>query len=176
MRRICFDTETTGLSWRRGDRLCEIGAVLLDDDFTVIDSFHTYVNPMHPVGAQAYAIHGLSDEFLATQPPFEAVAKSFLDFVSGAELIAHNATFDTGFVNAHLGACGLPGLKASGCEITCTFAMARRLFPSQRNSLDALCQRFGIDASARVRHGALLDAQLLARVYAALINEQKSRR
>ncbi|HBC69765.1 MAG TPA: DNA polymerase III subunit epsilon [Sutterella sp.] len=170
---ICFDTETTGLSWRRGDRVVEIGAVELDEDFRIIRRFQTYLNPGRPCSPAARAVHGLTDAFLATQPKFIEVAPEFLDFVRGATLVAHNAAFDTGFVNNELCRVRLPGLTACGCEIVDTLRIARRLYPNAHRGLNDLCIRFGVDISGRALHGALLDSELLAGVYRGLLEDQK---
>lgn len=171
MRRICYDTETTGLSWRNGDRVCEIGALQFDENFEVVDQFHVYLNPEHPVGF-SFTIHGLSDDFLSTQPRFAAVADAFLSFVDSAELIAHNNAFDSGFIDRELGCIQKPGLRRHNCTLTCSLQMARRLYPGQKNSLTALCSRFGIDQSHRTLHGALLDSRLLLDVYRILSEKQ----
>lgn len=176
MRRICFDTETTGISWRMGDRICEVGAVELDEAGNITARFHRYVNPERPCNPSAYRVHGLSDAFLAAQPTFALIADEFLDFVRGAELIAHNARFDTTFINGELCRAKKPGLTGSGCTITDTLAMARSLYPGARNNLDALCERFSVSTARRTLHGALLDSELLAEVYLHLLKESSARR
>lgn len=176
MRQICLDTETTGLSASGGDRLVEIGCVELDGRrFTLDDRFlfHVLINPERDVPEDAVKIHGLTNERLANEPKFAEVAQRFLDFVRGAELIIHNAEFDVGFLNMELKRAGLEPLEKI-CTVTDSLAIAKKMFPGQRNTLDALCARFGIDSSARTLHGALLDAQLLAEVYFALTRGQDS--
>lgn len=163
-REVVFDTETTGLSPADGDRLIEIGAVELENGFPTGRSFHVYINadgrPVHP---EAFNVHGISDEFLADKPKFAAVARDFLDFVSDANLVAHNATFDIGFINAELARLNLPPIPAG--RVVDTLQIARRRHPMGPNSLDALCSRYSVDNSRRTKHGALLDAELLAEVY-----------
>lgn len=167
--RICFDTETTGLYWRSGDRVCEIGAVRLDEDFRPVARFHSYVNPQRPMSEGAYRVHGLSAAFLADAPVFADIAADFLAFTKGAELIAHNAVFDVGFVNNELSIAGFPSLEENGCTALCTLTLSRLLYPGIRHSLTDLCRYFGIDDSRRVKHGALLDAELLAEVTKKLL-------
>ncbi len=169
---ICFDTETTGLSWRQGDRVVEIGAVELDGSLNIVNRFQTYLNPERPCSPGASAVHGLTDTFLATQPKFMDIAGDFLDFVRGATLIAHNAAFDTGFINNELCRIRMPGLTASGCEIVDTLRISRRLYPNERHSLDCLCTKFGVSLTGRTLHGALLDSELLAAVYRHLREDE----
>lgn len=169
-RRICFDTETTGLSWRMGDRVVEIGAVEMNDALEPVRRFQTYLNPQRNVPWSAYQVHGLSTEFLEDKPIFSDVADDFLAFVEGAELIGHNAAFDRGFLNMELGRAGRPLLEDAGCTVTCTLRMARRVFPHQSNTLDVLCTRLGVDRSSRTHHGALLDSEILCGVYRELLN------
>ena len=166
MREIVLDTETTGLSPRDGHRVVEIGCVELMHYVPTGRSFHQYLNPERDMPAEAAAVHGLTDSFLADKPLFTQVVEPFLDFIGDAPLIIHNAAFDMGFLNAELERAGFLALPSA--RATDTVDMARRKFPGQRNSLDALCERFGIDKSARTMHGALLDAQLLAEVYLEL--------
>lgn len=168
-RRICFDTETTGLYWRGGDRICEIGAVLVDENFRPIDRFHSYVNPQVPMSEGAFRVHGLASEFLADYPTFAEIADDFLAFTKDAELIAHNASFDVGFVNNELRLAKRPSLRQNGCTALCTLTLSRLLYPGIPHSLTALCRRFGVDDSARKKHGALLDAELLAQVARILL-------
>jgi DNA polymerase-3 subunit epsilon len=175
MRQIVLDTETTGLDPQDGHRLIEIGCVELKDRRATGNNFHQYLQPDRVIEAGAVDVHGITDELLADKPRFAEVAEAFLDYVSGAELIIHNAAFDTGFIDHELkrwrpDAPGIRGL----CEVTDTLAMARRLHPGQRNSLDALCKRYGVDNSHRERHGALLDAEILADVYLAMTGGQVS--
>ncbi len=166
MREIIFDTETTGLSPADGHRLVEIGCVELVNRIETGRTFHVYINPERGMPAEAEAIHGLSAIFLADKPCFKDVVDDFLAFVDGAPLVAHNAMFDMGFINAELKRCGRPPIFAE--RATDTLAIARTKFPGAKHSLDALCQRYDIDRSMRVHHGALLDAQLLAQVYVEL--------
>lgn len=163
VRRICIDTETTGMS-RELDRICEIGAVEIDEAGNVVSSFHAYVNPQCPVHWAALRVHGLSDAFLSDKPTFDAVAEDFIDFVRGSELYAHNMSFDSGFLNAELDRHEFLTLTDYGCTLNCTLQTARRLYPKQKNNLDAVCERLGIDTSSRTKHGALLDSELLAAV------------
>lgn len=163
MREIIFDTETTGFDPRTGDRLVEIGCVELVDRRETGVTFHAYFNPERDMPAAAEAVHGLSSQFLSDKPPFAARVDELLDFFGDAPLIAHNAAFDFGFVNAELERIGRPALDMA--RMCCTVQMARRLHPGAKHSLDALCTRYGIDRSHRIKHGALLDAELLAHLY-----------
>ena len=167
MREIVFDTETTGLEPAEGHRVVEIGAVELHNHVPTGRTWHRYVNPRRDMPDDAFAIHGISAEFLADKPAFEAIADEFLAFVSGATLVAHNAGFDMKFLNAELGWAGRPPL--SEAATVDTLALARRKFPGAMVSLDALCRRFEIDNSRRTYHGALLDSEILAEVYLELI-------
>lgn len=171
MREIIFDVETTGLRAKNGDRICEIAGVELVDYVPTGVEFHEYVNPTIPMPAKAEEIHGLSDAFLADKPLFDAVAQKWVDFIGDARLVAHNAMFDFGFVNAELERCNLAAMSFE--RMVDTVAIARRKFPGSDNSLDALCKRFGIDLSAREKHNALLDTQLLADVYVELIGARQ---
>lgn len=176
MRQICLDTETTGLNAQGGDRLVEIGCVELDGRRFTLDQkflYHVLINPEREVPEEVVKVHGLTTERLASEPKFAEIAPAFLDFVRGAELIIHNAEFDVGFLDMELKRAGLAPL-GSVCKITDTLAIAKKQFPGQRNTLDALCSRFDIDRSARTLHGALLDAQLLAEVYISLTRGQDS--
>jgi DNA polymerase III subunit epsilon len=166
MREIVLDTETTGLDPLRGDRVVEIGGVELENFIPTGRMFHGYFNPERPVPAEATRVHGLTDEFLSGKPLFASVVGDFLDFIAETPLVIHNAPFDMGFLNAELTRLGFATLPMTRAVDTLT--MARRLFPGAPNSLDALCKRFGVDASAREWHGALLDARLLADVYLEL--------
>ena len=175
MRQVVLDTETTGLEPEAGHRIIEIGCVELVNRRPTQQSFHRYVNPGRAVDLGALEVHGIGDEFLATQPPFQDIAEEFLDFVSGAELVIHNAGFDVAFINGELGRLELTtGDIAQCCEILDSLALARRLHPGQRNSLDALAKRYQVDNSKRELHGALLDAQILAEVYLAMTGGQAS--
>lgn len=168
-RKIIFDTETTGLSPEDGHRLIEIGAVEMVEGSLTGRSFHSYVNPERDVPAEAYRVHRISTEMLKDKPRFAdaAVAPAFLEFISAAELVAHNAAFDMAFINAELERAGLPRLRN---RVIDTVPLARRKFPGAPVSLDALCSRFGISRAERDAkgHGALLDSELLARVYIEL--------
>lgn len=166
MREIVFDTETTGLSFPGGDRLVEIGCVELVNRVETGRVFHVYLNPERAMPAEAQAVHGLSDAFLADKKRFHEECEAFLDFIADAPLIAHNAGFDFAFVNGELGKCGRPLICTS--RMVDTLAIARQRLPGAKHTLDALCSRFGVDRSRRVLHGALLDAQLLAQVYVEL--------
>jgi DNA polymerase III subunit epsilon len=166
MREIVFDTETTGLSPSNGDRMVEIGCVELINRVETGAHFHAYFNPERPMDPAAQAIHGLSDAFLADKPLFEDVVEDLLDFLGDAPLVAHNAKFDFAFLNHELGACGR--LHVSMGRMVDTLGLARIRHPGAKHSLDALCSRFGIDRSHRIKHGALLDAELLAQVYGEL--------
>jgi DNA polymerase-3 subunit epsilon len=160
---ISFDTETTGLSHRDGDRLIEFGAVEIIGNMVTGNYFHMFVNPgrrkVHP---DAYAIHKISDEDLADKPQMSEVMPKFREFIGDSPIVIHNAPFDMGFVNNELAMLKQPQLSN---EIIDTLTLARKLFPMSRNSLDALCARYGVDKSARVNHGAHIDAELLAEVY-----------
>ncbi|OKL44591.1 DNA polymerase III subunit epsilon [Pseudovibrio exalbescens] len=166
MREISFDTETTGLNPLDGDRLVEIGGVELINFIPTGRVYHVYINPERDMPEEAYRVHGLSEEFLKDKPKFAEVAQEFLDFVGDARLVIHNAPFDMGFINMELGRCGLPNIPDN--QVLDTLTMARRKYPTGSASLDALCSRFGIDNSKRTKHGALLDAELLAEVYLEL--------
>lgn len=166
MREICFDTETTGLDPASGHRIVEIGGVELVNRVPTGRNLHLYVNPERDMPVEAFQVHGLSEAFLADKPVFADIVEEFLEFVGDAKLVIHNAAFDMKFVNAELKSCGRPTLPMS--QAIDTVAMARAKFPGAQASLDALCKRFEIDNSARTKHGALLDAELLAEVYIEL--------
>jgi len=172
MREIVFDTETTGLDPLKGDRVVEIGCIELVNGIPSGQTFHRYVNPERDVPQEAFAVHGLSTEFLRGHPPFVEVVEDFLAFVGEAPLIAHNAAFDFGFLNAELDRAGRPILARE--RMIDTLMLARRRFPGASNKLDDLCARFGIDNSRRTKHGALLDAELLAEVYLELIGARQA--
>lgn len=167
MREIVFDTETTGFKFSEGDRLVEIGCVELVNRVETGNVYHAYFNPGRPMPKEAEAVHGLSDAFLSDKPAFHTAIDDLLAFIGDSPLIAHNATFDFGFLNGELGACGRDPICLS--RMVDTLAMARSRHPGAKHTLDALCVRFGIDRSQRVLHGALLDAQLLAQVYVELM-------
>lgn len=163
MREIIFDTETTGLD-SAADRVIEIGAVELENRFPTGRTFHEYIHPDgRPIHPEAEAVHGISLQMLEGKPVFAAIAEEFATFCAGAKLVAHNASFDIGFINAEYARCSLP-LVNDG-DVIDSLALARRKHPMGPNSLDALCKRYGIDNSRRTKHGALLDAELLAEVY-----------
>lgn len=166
MREIIFDTETTGLDPKGGDRLVEIGCLELVNHIPTGRTYHVYINPERPVPVEAINVHGLDDKFLSDKPVFAAVAKDFAEFIGDATLIAHNASFDIGFINAEFARVGAPPVPDE--RVVDTLILARRKHPGQQNSLDALCSRYQIDTSRRVFHGALLDAELLAEVYTEL--------
>ncbi|OQW77161.1 MAG: DNA polymerase III subunit epsilon [Proteobacteria bacterium ST_bin13] len=166
MREIVFDTETTGLSFSNGDRLVEIGCVELFNRVETGQTYHAYFHPERPMAPEAQAIHGLSDAFLADKPLFAEHCDDLLEFLGDSPLVAHNASFDFGFLNGELKRSGRQMLSLN--RMIDTVAMARTRHPGAKHSLDALCTRFGIDRSHRVLHGALLDAQLLAQVYVEL--------
>jgi DNA polymerase III subunit epsilon len=169
MRQVVLDTETTGLEVQRGHRLIEIGCIELAERRPTGNRFHAYLNPDRAIDEGARAVTGISDEFLADKKRFAEIAEAFIEFVRGAEIIAHNAEFDVGFIDAELGiAGGTFGRLADHATVLDSLALAREKFPGQRNSLDALCRRLGVDNSHRELHGALLDAQLLAEVYLAM--------
>jgi DNA polymerase-3 subunit epsilon len=166
MREIIFDTETTGFDPAAGDRLVEIGCIELINRIPTGHTFHRYVNPERDMPDAAFQVHGLSEEFLRDHPVFSEIVADFLDFIKAAPLVAHNAEFDMKFVNAELGRLGFPAFPKD--RAVDTLAIARRKFPGAPATLDALCKRFNVDNSSRTRHGALLDAELLAEVYLEL--------
>ena len=167
MREIVLDTETTGLDPQDGHRIVEIGAVELYNHVPTGNVYHQYINPIISMPDQAFAIHGLSDEFLSDKPKFSEIAKEFLDFIGSAKLVIHNAAFDIKFINAELKRIDKEEITFD--RATDTLAIARKKFPGSPASLDSLCRRFKIDNSARVVHGALLDSQILAEVYLELV-------
>ena len=172
---VILDTETTGLDVAQGHRLIEIGCIELLDRRPSGRTFHRYLDPQRAVDAGALAVHGLDDAFLSTQPRFAEIAAEFLAFIEGAALVIHNAAFDLGFLDAELARLDSRHVPlARRCEVIDTLLIARERFPGQRNSLDALCRRFGVDHSGRTLHGALLDAELLADVYLALTAGQST--
>jgi DNA polymerase-3 subunit epsilon len=168
MREIVLDTETTGFKANEGDRLVEIGCIELVNHIPTGRHYHVYINPERAMPEEAFKVHGLSDEFLKDKPLFAAVAQDFCDFIGEDPLVIHNAQFDLSFLNAEL--ARLSGFPHIAMERAIdTVRLARQKFPGAQASLDALCKRFNIDNSARVKHGALLDAELLAEVYLELI-------
>lgn len=173
MRQIVLDTETTGLEPEEGHRIIEIGCVELVNRRPTAQTFHCYLNPDREIDQAAEDVHGLSTAFLAGKPRFTEIAADLLEFVRGAELIIHNAAFDLAFLDAELARLDPPGpLLRDLCRVRDTLMMARQLHPGQRQSLDALCKRYSVDASGRDLHGALLDARLLAEVYLAMTGGQ----
>ena len=173
-RQIVLDTETTGLNARLGDRVIEIGCIELLSRNVTDRRFHSYLNPEREIDEGAAKVHGLTLEFLADKPKFAEVAKEFVDYISGADLIIHNAAFDVEFLEQELSFAGFRKLAEYAPRIIDTLAMARELHPGKRNGLDALCERYAINNSHRTLHGALLDARLLAEVYLALTRGQES--
>ena len=171
-RQVVFDTETTGLSAESGDRILEIGCVELLHRKLTGRRLHLYINPERESEEGALRVHGLTTEFLSDKPKFAEVADQILDFMRDAEIIIHNAAFDVGFINKELERLNLPPLASHVAGIVDTLALAKEMFPGKRNSLDALCDRLGVDNSARTLHGALLDAELLADVYICLTRGQ----
>lgn len=165
MREIVLDTETTGLSPNRGDRIVDVACIELINK-TPKRQFQRFINPERDVPMEAFQVHNLSTEFLQSYPVFDAIADEFLEFIEDSPLIIHNADFDMGFLNAELARSGKSTLGSD--RALCTMQMARRRFPGQPASLDALCRRFGVDNSHRVKHGALVDCELLAEVYLEL--------
>ncbi len=172
MRKIVLDTETTGLDPTQGHRIIEIGCVEVVERRTTGNDYHQYIQPDREIDAGAVEIHGITNEYLADKPRFSAIVDDFMAYIQGAELIIHNAPFDVGFINAELQRLeGWEPLEKY-CTVTDTLVMAREKHPGQRNSLDALCSRYDIDNSQRQKHGALLDAEILAEVYLAMTGGQ----
>ena len=172
MRQIVLDTETTGLSAEGGDRIIEIGCVELVARKLTGNNKHWYLNPERDSHEDALKVHGISNEFLRDKPKFAAVVDELMEYVAGAEIIIHNAAFDVGFLNKELELLGRPPFTGHVGKVTDTLAMAKEMYPGKRNSLDALCDRLGVDNSGRTLHGALLDAELLADVYINLTRGQ----
>jgi DNA polymerase-3 subunit epsilon len=172
VREFVFDTETTGLDPYQ-DRVIELGGVELDNRFPTGRTFHHYINPQgRAINAEAQTVHGISAADLADKPKFHEIAEEFLSFIDGARLVAHNAAFDIGFINAELDRLGHPLVTQD--RVVDTLAIARRKHPMGPNSLDALCRRYGIDNSRRAKHGALLDSELLAEVYIELVGGRQA--
>jgi DNA polymerase-3 subunit epsilon len=167
MREIVLDTETTGFDPDSGDRIVEIGCVELFNHMPTGKVYHQYINPERAMPESAFEVHGLSDQFLSDKPVFARIAEAFIAFIGDAKLVIHNASFDMKFLNAELVWAGHPRLAPD--QAIDTLDIARRKFPGAQNSLDALCRRFAVDNSAREKHGALLDAELLAEVYLELV-------
>jgi len=172
VRQIVLDTETTGLELADGHRVIEIGCIELVHRRLTGRNWHRYLKPGREVDPGALEVHGITNEFLAGQPAFGEVAAEFLAFVEDSELVIHNAEFDVGFLDAELAGAGIAGGLAERCRILDTLALARRLHPGQRNSLDALCKRYNVDNTGRDLHGALKDARILADVYLAMSGGQ----
>ena len=173
MRQIFLDTETTGLEAHLGHRVVELACLEMVDRRVTKNNLHRYLNPQREIDVGAQNVHGLSLEFLSDKPLFADIADSFITFVEGAELIIHNAPFDVGFLNAELTRINRPRIETI-CKITDTLKMARELNPGKKSNLNALCERYDVDNTARTFHGALLDAQLLADVYIAMTRGQES--
>jgi DNA polymerase-3 subunit epsilon len=174
MRQIILDTETTGLDPKLGHRVLELAAVEIVDRRLTGNHFHRYINPERASEEGALEVHGLTEEFLRDKPKFGDIAREFLAFVTGAELIIHNAEFDCGFLNAELALLDLKPIAGYCPSVVDTLRMARDLYPGKKNNLNALCERYQIDNSTRTLHGALLDANLLAEVYLAMTRGQDS--
>lgn len=172
LREITFDTETTGLDPFTGDRVVEIGCVELINHLPSGETFHVYINPERDMPEEAFKVHGLSEEFLSDKPKFAEIAQGFHEFIKDTPIIAHNAGFDVKFLNWELEAAGFA--KIDQGQVIDTLAMARQKFPAGPNSLDALCNRFGIDNAKRTLHGALLDSEILADVYLELIGGRQT--
>ncbi len=172
MREIVLDTETTGLDPLRGDRLVEIGCVEVFNRMPTGQTYHVYINPQRDMPQEAFAVHGLSTEFLADKPLFPAVVNGFMDFIGDAPLVIHNASFDISFINAELERIKWPTIGRD--RLVDTLLLARRKHPGVSNRLDDLCSRYSIDNSHRTKHGALLDAELLAEVYIDLVGARQS--
>ena len=174
MRQIVLDTETTGLDWRNGDRVIEIGCVELLNRSLTGRHFHVYINPERSIDAEAVAVHGITEEFLADKPKFARIVSDFEDFVRDAELVIHNASFDVGFLDSELERLGRGRLSGLCAGVIDTLKLAKEQNPGKKASLDALCDRYEIDNAHRELHGALLDAELLAEVYLAMTRGQES--
>lgn len=174
MRQIVLDTETSGLEFKLGHRVIEIGCVELVGRKLTGRRFHRYINPERAIDAGAQAVHGLTNEFLQDKPKFTGIVAEFQDFIRGAELVIHNAAFDLGFLNNELGLLGQEPLSSICATVVDTLLLAREMRPGRKNSLDALCSEYAIDNSGRQLHGALLDAELLAEVYLAMTRGQEN--
>jgi len=175
MRQIVLDTETTGLEWQQDHRIIEVGCVELVERRYTGNNFHQYLQPDRTMDAEVIEVHGITNEYLKDKPRFEDIVDDLMNYLQGAELIIHNAPFDVGFLNYELKRCESSwGSLEAHCKIADSLVMAREKHPGQRNSLDALCGRYHIDNSKRVKHGALLDAEILADVYLAMTGGQKS--
>ena len=174
MHQIVLDTETTGLDWKNGDRIIEIGCVELLARRLTDNRFHRYLNPERSIDAGAVEVHGITDEMLRDAPRFADIVDEFLDYVRGAELIIHNAAFDLGFLNAELSRLGRDPIETVVSGVIDTLKLAKTIAPGKKASLDALCERYGIDNRHRTLHGALIDAELLAEVYLAMTRGQET--
>src|SRR5919199_3726044 len=174
MRQIVLDTETTGLNPRSGDRIIEVGCVELVNRRLTGNNFHTYINPERDSEEGALAVHGLTTEFLSDKPKFAEIADELRDYLRGAEVIIHNAPFDIAFLDAEFERLNVPCFNDHVARVTDTLVLAKEMHPGKRNSLDALCDRYGISNAHRALHGALLDAELLAEVYLAMTRGQNS--
>ncbi len=174
MRQIVLDTETTGLNPRTGDRIIEIGCVELIDRRLTGNNYHQYINPERDSEEGALAVHGLTTEFLSDKPKFSAIAAEFKNYINGAEVIIHNAPFDLGFLDAEFALLGQEKFSREVAGIVDTLVQAKEMYPGKRNSLDALCDRYGISNAHRTLHGALLDSELLAEVYLGMTRGQNS--
>lgn len=172
MRQIVLDTETTGIDPSEGHRIIEIGCVEMVERQTTGRHYHVYINPEREVEAEAITVHGITNEFLADKPVFADIADEFFDFIKGAELVIHNAAFDIGFMDAEFARLKPVRKTADHCAVVDSLAIARKKHPGQKNNLDALCKRYGVDNSSRDLHGALLDAEILAEVYLLLTGGQ----
>ena len=173
-RSVFLDTETTGLEVREGHRIIEVAAIEMIDRQLTGRTYHEYIDPQRDIDSGAEAVHGITRQYLEGKPVFSEIAPAFCEYLKGAELIIHNASFDIGFINSELSLAGLSPIEDYCTVIIDSLRLARELHPGQRNSLDALCKRYGIDNSSRTLHGALLDAELLAEVYLAMTRGQSS--
>lgn len=176
MRQIVLDTETTGIDPKEGHRVIEIGCVELVDRKLTGNHFHVYINPQREIEQEAINVHGITNEFLADKPLFEDVAKDFVNFIQGAQLVIHNAPFDVGFMDFEFAMTpSVTDIRTADiCDVLDTLVLARKMHPGQKNNLDALCKRYGIDNGHRSLHGALLDSEILADVYLIMTGGQKA--
>ncbi|MGB0467772.1 MAG: DNA polymerase III subunit epsilon [Pontibacterium sp.] len=174
MRQVVLDTETTGLDPKSGHNIIEIGCVELVNRRLTGKTYHQYIKPDRAIEAEAIAVHGITNEDLADKPKYPEINEAFIEFIRGADLVIHNAAFDVGFIDTELMRMGYPERIADICTVTDTLLLARKKHPGQKNNLDALCRRYGIDNSRRVLHGALLDSEILADVYLMLTGGQTS--
>lgn len=173
MRQIALDTETTGLNIHSGNRIIEIGCIEIINRRLTGNKIHFYINPDRDSESNALAVHGLTTKFLKSQPRFSEIAKNLLNFILDSQVIIHNAPFDISFLNAELSLIGMLPFQKYCIKVIDTLAEAKKIFPGKRNSLNALCERFGIDNTARKFHGALLDSKLLAEVYLSMTRKQE---